>query len=51
MRLKDSKIPIKVWGSTHLTTRTNLPFVKYNVLKIYIQSHHIKKILKEYFRE
>ena len=40
-----------VWGSTHLTIRASLPLVKYYVLKIYIQSHHIKKIFKEYFKE
>ena len=41
----------KVWGSGHLTTRASLPLVEYKALKIYIQSRHIKKILKEYFRE
>ena len=41
----------KVWGSAHQTTRASLPFVKCIALKIYIQSHHVKKILKENFRE
>ena len=41
----------KGWSSTHLTTRASLPYVKYDALNIYIRSHHIKKILKEYFRD
>ena len=40
-----------VWGSAHLTTRASLPLVKYDAFNIYIQSHHINKILKEYFKE
>ena len=39
------------WGSTHLTTKASLPLVRCIALKIYIQSHHIKKSLKENFKE
>ena len=39
------------WRDSNPTTRASMPFVKYIALKIYIQSHHVKKILKENFRE
>ena len=47
----DSNPKQKVWNSAHQTTKANLPFIKCIALKIYIQSHHVKKILKEYFKE
>ena len=47
----DSNPKQKVWNSAHQTTKANLPFIKCIALKIYSQSHHVKKILKEYFRE
>ena len=43
--------PNKVWGSSYQTIRASFPFVKYIVFKIYIQIHHVKKIIKKYFKE
>ena len=45
------RTPNKVWGSSKNTIKASFPFVKYIVFKIYIQIHHVKKIIKEYFKE
>ena len=42
---------IKGTRTPKTSQRANLPLIKYDTLSIYIQSLHIKKILKEYFRE